>query len=247
MNEQEWLTSDDPFRMLGCLTNGFDGCMGVRRDRQTPFPLNASDRKLRLFADACCLIAYGDKANLEAIADLDGQARAERWAEEKEFREPSKGTRAALLREIFGNPFQRQGVCKSCDGSGAYSFPEAASVDMSDGWYKCDRCNGTGTYFPWLTWNNGLIPKMAGDIYERKAFDEMPILADALEEAGCTEKSILEHCHGLELCSDCSCPPWNPYTAADMNCEKCKETGWMPIRSPHVRGCWVLDLLLDKE
>jgi hypothetical protein len=42
----------------------------------------------------------------------------------------------------------------------------------------------------------------------------MPEAADALEEAGCTDASILDHC-----------------------------------RQPgeHVRGCWVLDLILSKD
>lgn len=35
-------------------------------------------------------------------------------------------------------------ICPSCNGYGEYSFPEASSIDMSDGWHKCDRCNGTG-------------------------------------------------------------------------------------------------------
>jgi hypothetical protein len=41
----------------------------------------------------------------------------------------------------------------------------------------------------------------------------LPILADALEEAGCTDPEILGHCRGEE---------------------------------EHVRGCWVVDLILDK-
>ncbi|BBO84495.1 hypothetical protein DSCO28_50610 [Desulfosarcina ovata subsp. sediminis] len=35
-------------------------------------------------------------------------------------------------------------ICPSCKGDGEYSFPEATSVDMSSGWYTCDRCHGTG-------------------------------------------------------------------------------------------------------
>ena len=42
----------------------------------------------------------------------------------------------------------------------------------------------------------------------------MPILADALEDAGCTNQDILNHCRG---------------------------------GGEHVRGCWVVDLLLGKE
>jgi hypothetical protein len=42
----------------------------------------------------------------------------------------------------------------------------------------------------------------------------LAVLADALEEAGCSDPSILDHLRGL---------------------------------GPHVRGCWVLDLILSKD
>jgi hypothetical protein len=66
----------------------------------------------------------------------------------------------------------------------------------------------------YLTWNHATIPKLAQSIYEERAFDRLPILADALEEAGCTNPDILQHC-----------------------------------RQPgdHVRGCWVVDLLVNKK
>lgn len=63
----------------------------------------------------------------------------------------------------------------------------------------------------WLAWNEGTVRKVAQAIYDERAFDRMPILADALEEAGCTNTDILAHC-----------------------------------RQPgeHVRGCWVVDIIL---
>jgi hypothetical protein len=65
-----------------------------------------------------------------------------------------------------------------------------------------------------LTWDFKTVPKIAQAIYDDRAFDRLRILADALEEADCTDADILDHC-----------------------------------RQPgeHVRGCWVVDLLLDKE
>jgi hypothetical protein len=39
---------------------------------------------------------------------------------------------------------------------------------------------------------------MAQTIYDQKAFDGMPILGDALEEAGCTDADILSHCRQAE-------------------------------------------------
>ena len=65
-----------------------------------------------------------------------------------------------------------------------------------------------------MAWEQFLIPNWARTIYEERHFEEMPMLADALEDAGCTNDDILSHCRGP---------------------------------GPHVRGCWVIDLLLGKE
>lgn len=66
----------------------------------------------------------------------------------------------------------------------------------------------------WLAWNEGICPKIAKAICEQGNFEDLPILADALEEAGCNNPAILNHC-----------------------------------RQPgdHVRGCWVIDLILGKK
>jgi hypothetical protein len=66
----------------------------------------------------------------------------------------------------------------------------------------------------WLTWNDGLIPKLAKVITQEQSFGDLPVLADALEEAGCTNPNILNHCRQL---------------------------------GEHVRGCWVVDLILGKS
>ena len=66
----------------------------------------------------------------------------------------------------------------------------------------------------WLSWNDGTVRKIAQAIYDERAFDCMPILADALEDAGCDNADMLAHCRGP---------------------------------GPHVRGCWVVDLLLGKS
>jgi hypothetical protein len=46
----------------------------------------------------------------------------------------------------------------------------------------------------WLSWNGDTILKMARAVYDDRAFDGLPILADALEDAGCTDAQILDHC-----------------------------------------------------
>jgi hypothetical protein len=46
----------------------------------------------------------------------------------------------------------------------------------------------------WREWNRGLVVELARMIYDSHAFDRMPILGDALEDAGCTDDTILRHC-----------------------------------------------------
>lgn len=48
----------------------------------------------------------------------------------------------------------------------------------------------------WLSWGRGTIPNLAQGIYDERAFDRLPVLADALEEAGCASADILAHCRG---------------------------------------------------
>jgi hypothetical protein len=45
----------------------------------------------------------------------------------------------------------------------------------------------------WLEWNDGLVLNLVRTIQAERAFDRLPILADALEEAGCTDPILLEH------------------------------------------------------
>jgi hypothetical protein len=48
----------------------------------------------------------------------------------------------------------------------------------------------------WLAWSEGIVTRLALGIYEDRAFDRTPILADALEDAGCTDDVILSHLRG---------------------------------------------------
>src|SRR5262245_37709031 len=63
-------------------------------------------------------------------------------------------------------------------------------------------------------WRTDTTVALARTMYERREFSAMPILADALQDAGCDNDDILSHCRGP---------------------------------GPHVRGCWVVDLVLGKE
>jgi hypothetical protein len=46
----------------------------------------------------------------------------------------------------------------------------------------------------WLTWNNEIVVKLAKSIDSESHFQHMTILGDALEEAGCDNQEILQHC-----------------------------------------------------
>jgi hypothetical protein len=46
----------------------------------------------------------------------------------------------------------------------------------------------------WLEWNGGTVPRLAQAIDDEGRFDDLPILADALEDAGCDNADLLKHC-----------------------------------------------------
>jgi hypothetical protein len=63
-------------------------------------------------------------------------------------------------------------------------------------------------------WRTADVTDLARAIYADRVFDRMPVLADALMDAGCEDEQVIGHCRGP---------------------------------GPHVRGCWVVDLVLGKE
>jgi hypothetical protein len=61
----------------------------------------------------------------------------------------------------------------------------------------------------WLRWNEGTTVKLAQAAYEKRRFDLLPILADALEEAGCNSDAVLSHCRqGSEHVRGCWVIDW---------------------------------------
>jgi hypothetical protein len=47
----------------------------------------------------------------------------------------------------------------------------------------------------WLEWDGGTVRKLAQAIYEGRRFGDLPVLADALLDAGCDDEALLAHCH----------------------------------------------------
>jgi hypothetical protein len=48
----------------------------------------------------------------------------------------------------------------------------------------------------WLAWNDRTVSRLAQQIYARRAFGRLPVLADALEDAGCADRGLLDHLRG---------------------------------------------------
>jgi hypothetical protein len=46
----------------------------------------------------------------------------------------------------------------------------------------------------WLAWKDATVAELAQAVYVQHAFDRLPVLADALEEAGCNNVALLKHC-----------------------------------------------------
>ncbi len=63
------------------------------------------------------------------------------------------------------------------------------------------------------SWRTSTLLALAAQMYESRDFGAMPILGDALQDAGCDSADVLDHCRKPGL---------------------------------HVRGCWVVDLVLGK-
>ena len=45
-----------------------------------------------------------------------------------------------------------------------------------------------------LAWSDTTVTKFAQVVYEQRQFSDFPVLADALEEAGCGNVAVLDHC-----------------------------------------------------
>jgi hypothetical protein len=55
----------------------------------------------------------------------------------------------------------------------------------------------------WLAWNDGTFVKIADAIYKEQQYENMPILADALQDSGCDDADILSHCRVETHFSNC--------------------------------------------
>lgn len=209
MTEQEWLTSEDPYFILKWLI-----------DNRPP-----SDRKLRLFSDACrhsffhgYLIRDNSWSGFESLSHQKSRSRDESspasqaslcWAAEMAIYEIP--IRVNYLRDIFGNPFHS---------------PEPFTIQHS-----------TIKDLAQAAWD---LLKSDLTIEPARLF----ILSDALEEAGCSDEQVLWHLRGIcAVCEGQGCHRHPPVGFRD--CSFCEGTGHN--NTSHVRGCYVIDLIIGNK
>ncbi len=178
------------------------------------------DRKLRLYACACCRHVWDrlDKASRRAVE------AAERFADGKITRKALDAARRKVPTEYAGldEEFAPNAASYTAFPTGqaaAYGAAEATAFLTAEAGREWQDALRRDIFPPervkleeeWLAANDGAVAKVAAAIYEDQDFERLPILADALEEAGCTSKKVLAHLRGP---------------------------------GPHVLGCWPLDLIL---
>jgi hypothetical protein len=210
VTEQEWLACTDPQKMLEALRASG----------------KASDRKLRLFAVACCRRSWPlltDERSREAVEV------AERYADGLVNRR--------ALRFAFScaaDAFAHAASTHTADPQAAAGVANAAHPEA--GYYA--RCVTPRKGHPGFlrdlfgplpfrpvtvppAWQTPQVVALAQAAYEQRGppagtldLARLAVLAGALEEAGCDQADLLDHLRGP---------------------------------GPHVRGCWAVDLLLGKE
>lgn len=196
MTEAEWLTATDPYPMLEFLQG------------------KVSDRKLRLFTVAGCYLNHGGANPVDLIPVFEVVVRyidgltdltevIGHWrGSEQEWGWPERAFQ-------WASDFVAHSTNRYEDGA-EDDYPAGTQLlplihDIFGNPFRPVNIDPS-----WLT---STVVVLASGIYQDRAFDRMPILADALQDAGCDNEGILSHCRG---------------------------------DSTHVRGCWVVDLLLGK-
>jgi len=201
MTEAEWMTSDDPIAMHDVVAEGafkFGWPDGPR-----------TARKRLLFCLACCplvwpLIEADERCrnwvewtdrNLEGSANKEEEEElvlgAKIAAEHPDDDTPHNQMMAANLVYDLGDPhpwiFH---LVRTFDDWGDV---KQRTRDVA----ALLRCIAGNPFRPITfdpTWRSETVVSLASAIYAERAFDRMPILADALEDAGCDHADILSHC-----------------------------------------------------
>lgn len=131
-------------------------------------------------------LIYTDYPTCATAAVPDGAVRAAEWAARAECQHFTRDTYRDLtwtVAKIAGATERRAQADCIRDIFGVLSFRPVTS----------DLC--------WLT---STVELLASSIYQERAFDRLPILSDALIDAGCNNEDILSHCRSSgDHCRGC--------------------------------------------
>jgi len=197
MTETEWLNGTELTPMLQYLGNG------------------GSSRKLRLFACSCFRSIWHQLKE-------DGARRMVELAEDLVDCADAASTTSVFFRAWNGVA----GMLRASLSDGLYAYVrDLISPNVTMGlvtyltqstWLVSDRPGEEASrlhlallrdirgnpFRPatvdkrWLTWNEETVTRIATAVYAERAFDRLPILADALEDAGCDDADLLDHLRG---------------------------------------------------
>jgi hypothetical protein len=205
VTEAEWLTGADGGPML-------DAVFGSGR---------LTDRKRRLFAAAGCrrvwpLLCDGRSRRAVAVGEAFADGLVHARVADRAWRDARVALRGlcGADRERRESPAARAAkaaVCACCavwptqglNLVGAAAHAVRAAVPPGEGAVAADILRDLFGPLPfrpvaidpaWLRWHWGTVPAIAKHIYEDRAFHELPILADALADAGCENEEVIAHC-----------------------------------------------------
>ncbi len=207
MTEAEWLVCEDPSQMLAFLESRRCG----------------SNRKLRLFAVGCCRTFWYGLQDVRSRAAVEAAERfADGRATQSELRAAFTSASDAVADCRDFSPFsENQAIAafltaarninesdtKIPEDEDAYevaahvwSYAIGGELAGAEKQQLALLRDVFGNPFRPvaldLSWGSGTVLSLARHIYESRDFSAMPILADALQDAGCNNDDILDHCRG---------------------------------------------------
>lgn len=224
MTEAEWLASTSPSVMLAFLTRPNSTVRGVAAYNASK-PTRISDRKMRLFACACCRQVWEqltDKRSQRAVEVAerfaDGKAtNHERVSAVEESRRISGASGTIEYAPAWLNNEEIIYVISSVVRNRPWTDQQKATQavllrDIVNPFRPlrpltvCPNCERhEDRYCTWRvpTWLTQTVLSIASTIYERREWEAMGVLADASEDAGATDVVLLSHLRGLVQCIHC--------------------------------------------
>ncbi len=196
MTEAEWLESFEPDVMFASLLRSGN-----------PLRRRLTNRKRRLFICACCRHVPAFMNAEGALGTVDAVERfADGLSERLELQKalsahagPRRLKHSDVLRQMTPTNVERVRArveSLSLDGLGERQFQAALLRDIFGNPFR------PATIIPlWLT---PTVASLAQEMYYSRDFSAMPILADALRDAGCDNEEVLNHCRQPgEHCRGC--------------------------------------------